>query len=793
MMNRKFLLLVSFLLFLAASARAQNTLVSGTIKDATGQAFSGGTYRFDFYPSPINPSGPYFQNGAPFNVHASVSGNLDSTGSLTNVPVPDNSTITPSGSSWTVTLCPAATSKCFSTIVTITGASQSISSIVPPPIVVSLNNPPPGGVSAYTDAEIVGAKLGSQYFNLTDSTMHVCTSFSGSCTWTQNAAIKPAVSNAIEYVTTTGNDANDGLSWGSAKATIQAAVNALPLTPDGSTAGIVYVAAGTYTFSTGIVLPASHKHDAISIIGIPGEGTTAPNWSVQGGVILNYTGSGAAITQLVTQRANVNDTAGAIRDLVIDGTGSTGSAIGIHFGGMLNMEIRNVGISNFTGAGQAGIVVENVDSSGGQVFTERGHLENVMFENDNIGVDFKSSTSAQSSFGHWSDNTIYFDLYTGQTGIVIGGAGGASVYDGDWTFNGNFTNLTGPATFLSIDGVSNFLGHVNFLCESGGTNTRFSIASGGVIKVFGEFAPTGVFTDSNANPNNGGLVTNGDNNGHYIQFNELSSTAPNVPTCCDINLENQAPIGWRNGANTGDVTLFVNPNNALFYDGNIIATPSGVPWSSVTLSATNTGTGMVLAPTATGTVPFQINAPSGMTVDAFDVNVGTASPIHVLSSGNVNLNNTLFSPTSVNLGGNSLTNAAYLASNAAAPAAGGVLRLGNAEAISWRNAQNLGDEDLNVGASNNLLYDGNTIATPSGVAPQPHLLQTAASQWAGTLALSSGTATFTFPTAYTSTPVCVATDTTAVAAVKAAATTTTLTLTGTGTDAVSFICVGNPN
>jgi hypothetical protein len=113
-------------------------------------------------------------------------------------------------------------------------------------------------------------------------------------------AMKPAISNAIQYVTTTGNDANDGLSWGTAKATIQAAVNALPTTPDGSTSGVVYVAPGIYTFSTGIVLPASHKHDAISIIGVPGEGTESPSSSVQGGVILNYTGSGAAITQLVT-------------------------------------------------------------------------------------------------------------------------------------------------------------------------------------------------------------------------------------------------------------------------------------------------------------------------------------------------------------------------------------------------------------------------------------------------------------------------------------------------------------
>jgi hypothetical protein len=735
MMNRKFLLLVSFLLFLAASAQAQNTLVSGTIKDATGQAFSGGTYRFDFYPSPINPNGPYFQNGTPFNVHASVSGNLDSTGSLTNVPVPDNSTITPSGSSWTVTLCPAATSKCFSTIVTITGASQSISSIVPPPIVVSLNNPPPGGVSAYTDAEIVGAKLGSQYFNITDSTMHVCTSFSGSCTWTQNAAIKPAVSNAIEYVTTTGNDANDGLSWGSAKATIQAAVNALPLTPDGSTSGIVYVAAGTYTFSTGIVLPASHLHDSISIIGVPGYGTEAPSESVQGGTILNYTGSGAAISQVVASFANEADLAGSIRDIVINGANATGSAIGIKFGGMLNMDIRNVSIANFSGAGQIGIQVDNI-STGGAVFTERYHFPNVSFENDNIGLQFKTESGGGASFAHSSGNIIYFDLYNGQTGISV--VGGAVVTDGDWSFNGNFT---GTSTFMSVDGTSAFKGAMNFLCEAtpGSSVTRFSVASGGQVVLDGNFQPNGTFTDANS----GTLLLVGDQNYFGIAAQRFTAVQHSNPaTTGQINLTSGDTIAWRNNGNTADIPLAKNTSDALTYNGNVVATTSGVPWSSVTLSATNTGTGMVLAPTATGTVPFQINAPSGMTVAAFSVAVGPSTPFLVNPGGVVNINNTLFTVGNVNFNGNSLTNAASLGSNVTPGASSGFLRMASTDSIAWRNNANTADIALAKNSSDALTYNGNVIATTSGPVSQPAFAVDLTAQSA-----NCTTQTFTTPSA----------------------------------------------
>lgn len=43
-----------------------------------------------------------------------------------------------------------------------------------------------------------------------------------------SAALKPAAADAIRFVSKAGNDANDGLSLGTAKATIQAAINSLP-------------------------------------------------------------------------------------------------------------------------------------------------------------------------------------------------------------------------------------------------------------------------------------------------------------------------------------------------------------------------------------------------------------------------------------------------------------------------------------------------------------------------------------------------------------------------------------
>jgi hypothetical protein len=61
---------------------------------------------------------------------------------------------------------------------------------------------------------------------------------------------------------------------------------------------------------------------------------------------------------------------------------------------------------------------------------------------------------------------------------------------------------------------------------------------------------------------------------------------------------------------------------------------------------------------------------------------------------------------------------------------------------------------------------------------------------AGQLALSSGTASYSFTGSYTSAPICVATDASAQAAVGVAVSTSTLTITGNGSHNVNYICVG---
>jgi hypothetical protein len=195
-------ILFAFLLILAcaASAYGQSTVTSGTILDANGQAFAGGTYNITF-----NPNGhvqPFQWNGAPFTPQT-YAGALDNTGSFSGISIPSTNAISPSGTLWRVTVCPLASSPCYSTNVALQGTSLNIGSqITPPAITVSASdyNQP----TAYSDGEINGAKVGFLYFNLTDQTIHECT-IAVPCTW---VSVAPGTPNTIKVDGTAVPNAN---------------------------------------------------------------------------------------------------------------------------------------------------------------------------------------------------------------------------------------------------------------------------------------------------------------------------------------------------------------------------------------------------------------------------------------------------------------------------------------------------------------------------------------------------------------------------------------------------------
>jgi hypothetical protein len=178
------LLLVLGLLW-GIPALSQTTSVSGTIVDTGAQAWANGSVTFTFRPADSNPTGQYFQGGVPFDKNTTIGPlALDNTGSFSGVAVPDNNTITPAQSKFSVKVCPAATTSCVTVALTIAGATQNISAQIVPSAVHLDLSVPLLGARAYTDPEVFGAVPGTMYFNLADNRIHVClqTGFPP-CTW----------------------------------------------------------------------------------------------------------------------------------------------------------------------------------------------------------------------------------------------------------------------------------------------------------------------------------------------------------------------------------------------------------------------------------------------------------------------------------------------------------------------------------------------------------------------------------------------------------------------------------
>jgi hypothetical protein len=287
--------LLALALFLVPCASfAQTTAVSLQVTDAGGQQWWGGTWTADLVNQPGAPPGPWYVLGTSTPVpDQHQSGSLNSTGAA-SLTLYQNSLIAPAGSTWNLTVCPLASSTCYTQQVQAAGATQS-TTITPLAILVSLIPPLPL-VRLYSDIEAQNGTDGSNYYNLTDECFHYCLKktctgsnwvplcpfrggqFAGVNFYVDNTFVGkeigldldtgshitltpvtddpsnnrvhytinatggpagcPAGASDTQYVdSAAGNDANGGTNWCDAKLTESAAVTAL-----GGTGGWVYEA-----------------------------------------------------------------------------------------------------------------------------------------------------------------------------------------------------------------------------------------------------------------------------------------------------------------------------------------------------------------------------------------------------------------------------------------------------------------------------------------------------------------------------------------------------------------------
>lgn len=140
------------------------TTVNINVTDTAGQAWANGTVSAQLQTA----------FGAHLNVPP-VTSALDGSGNATITLAP-NLAITPPGSGWFITACPAATAPCYARAYTIAGDTQNLN-IVPPAIKINLESTRavtlPIHATAYSFAEIAGAQIGSIYYDLTQQALMV--------------------------------------------------------------------------------------------------------------------------------------------------------------------------------------------------------------------------------------------------------------------------------------------------------------------------------------------------------------------------------------------------------------------------------------------------------------------------------------------------------------------------------------------------------------------------------------------------------------------------------------------
>lgn len=145
------------------------TTVSATVVDSDGIHWFRGSWNLTFVPNPSNPNlSQYLVDGTtPLSPSViSQKGTLDANGFFT-LSLYDNTTVTPAGSSWRLTICPLSSAPCGFYNFAAAGASLDISSaltfLLPPPRFFATY--PNYG---YSDIEVILTnRPGATYYNVT--------------------------------------------------------------------------------------------------------------------------------------------------------------------------------------------------------------------------------------------------------------------------------------------------------------------------------------------------------------------------------------------------------------------------------------------------------------------------------------------------------------------------------------------------------------------------------------------------------------------------------------------------
>ncbi len=171
----KRILIIYVLALLPVALLGQSTTTTATITDTPdGSVWAGGVYQIQFVPG--SPPTCTWSGGT---LTLQFNGTLGSSGAF-SVSLPSNSSISCPGNQWAFTMCPNATTGCFTVNTTVTGASQSLTTLLST-AAASPRFPASPQAYGYTTAEVNSTpKPGWQFFNTTPSASPQCSQWTGS-------------------------------------------------------------------------------------------------------------------------------------------------------------------------------------------------------------------------------------------------------------------------------------------------------------------------------------------------------------------------------------------------------------------------------------------------------------------------------------------------------------------------------------------------------------------------------------------------------------------------------------
>jgi hypothetical protein len=198
------------------------------------------------------------------------------------------------------------------------------------------------------------------------------------CGGAANPAIKPATTNLIQFVAGTGNDSNDGLSWGTAVADIytawrnlNAAANGGTFNFGGYTTGTIYVAAT----STGVGPNCGGPNNQLLIIGNNSpDFASPPTGSLpDGAVSIIGVGLTSWVSASQTAQVSLNCGSSTVPALVLDDTNRPMKFENLAFNsGPVATEIGFLANGSRTGSGAASVYFKNVGFSPSSALTTDG-------------------------------------------------------------------------------------------------------------------------------------------------------------------------------------------------------------------------------------------------------------------------------------------------------------------------------------------------------------------------------------------------------------------------------------